>query len=55
MLSKVDVRLVIKQRNKCLSEAEREAQSAFVLSRLANHPRFKASQTVMLFPHCLTR
>lgn len=49
MLSKVDVRLVIKQRNKCLSEAEREAQSAFVLSRLANHPHFKATQTVMLF------
>lgn len=49
MLSKVDVRLVIKQRNKCLSGVEREAQSAAVLSRLANHPRFKAAQTVMLF------
>lgn len=49
MLSKVDIRQVIKQRNKCLSKAEREAQSTFVLSQLANHPRFKTAQTVMLF------
>lgn len=49
MLSKVDIRLVIKQRSKCLSKVERDAQSAFVLSQLANHPRFKAAQTVMLF------
>lgn len=49
MLSKVDVRLVIKQRNKCLTKVEREAQSAAVLSRLANHPCFKAAQTIMLF------
>lgn len=49
MLSKADVRLVIKQRNKCLSKAEREEQSVVILSQLANHPRFKAAQTIMLF------
>lgn len=49
MLSKVDVRLVIKQRNKLLSRAEWETQSTTILQRLANHPRFRAAQTVMLF------
>lgn len=49
MYSKKDLRQLIRQRNKQLSEQLKRQQSVAILTQLAQHPLFLSAQTILLF------